>query len=329
VPRPWLSVIMPTYNGDRYLSLALESVLVQHDSDVEIIAVDDGSEDRTLDILRSYAARMPLQVLQHKHSGNWVATSNHGLAVAQAEHACILHQDDLWLLGRLAALRRLVEARSDMALILHATRFIGPQGEKLGTWRCPLPASENGLDPEFVVERLMVANFVAMPAPLFRRDLALQAGGMDESLWFLADWDLWLKLAAAGKSLYLPRTLAAFRIHGKSQTVQRTSHLRDLDQQYASLHKRHLEPWLRCSPERANVGRVAQAAWDLARNLTAHFHHQPTEWSRWLLGCTWLGFAGWHRLLRDSRIMERVAARLRLARSGQFKNQESGISQGS
>jgi len=51
-----------------------------------------------------------------------------------------------------------------------------------------------------VLQRLIVQNFLAVPAPLFRRELALQAGGMDESLWYAADWDLWLNLSPEARS---------------------------------------------------------------------------------------------------------------------------------
>ena len=53
--RPWLSVIMPTYNGAAYLSAALDSVLAQQDERIELIAIDDGSTDATVSILESYA----------------------------------------------------------------------------------------------------------------------------------------------------------------------------------------------------------------------------------------------------------------------------------
>ena len=57
---------------------------------------------------------------------------------------------------------------------------------------------------------------------MFLRESAVAAGGLDETLWYTADWDLWLKLAAAGPTVYLPRPLAAFRVHPESQTATRS-----------------------------------------------------------------------------------------------------------
>ncbi|HEV3260038.1 MAG TPA: glycosyltransferase, partial [Gemmataceae bacterium] len=217
--RPWLSVIMPTYNGDAYLAAALDSVCAQDDAAIEVIAVDDGSTDATVPLLESYAERLPLRIVRRGRIGNWVANTNHGLTLARAEHVCFLHQDDLWLSGRLAVVKRLLAQSPDAALLLHPSWYIGPDGRRLGMWRCPLPAGPGELEAEFVVERLLVQNFISMPAPVFRRETALAVGGLDESLWFTADWDLWLKLAATGPALYHPEPLSAFRIHPQSQTA--------------------------------------------------------------------------------------------------------------
>ena len=71
--QPWLSVVMPTYNGARYVQSALESVVAQEVGDFEFIAVDDGSTDGTLDLLRRYCDRLPMMVVERDHAGNWAA----------------------------------------------------------------------------------------------------------------------------------------------------------------------------------------------------------------------------------------------------------------
>ena len=64
MPTPWLSVIIPTYNGEAYLSSAMDSILTQGDSDIEAIVVDAGSTDATPSILQAYQHRLPLTLLQ-------------------------------------------------------------------------------------------------------------------------------------------------------------------------------------------------------------------------------------------------------------------------
>ena len=84
--QPWLSVVIPTYNGGRYLSRAfagIESVGRECD-DLEILVVDDGSTDSTLDIVRRFSRRLPIRLLSSERTGNWAANTNRALAEASA-----------------------------------------------------------------------------------------------------------------------------------------------------------------------------------------------------------------------------------------------------
>src|SRR6267378_2528993 len=168
---PWLSIVMPVWNGERYLREALESIRQEGTGGYEVIAVDDGSSDRSPEILREWERHLPLRHVARERGGNWVAATNAGLREARGDYVCFLHQDDLWLPGRLAAIRQ--EARHAPALILHPAVFIAADGSRLGTWRCPLPAGE--VEPPLFAERLIVQNFIAIPAPAFRREPALAA----------------------------------------------------------------------------------------------------------------------------------------------------------
>jgi Glycosyl transferase family 2 len=306
VSAPWLSVIMPTFNGAAYLPAALESVRAQAASGIELIAVDDGSDDGTVAALEEYGRILPLRVVRRARSGNWVAGSNHGLSLARSEYACFLHQDDLWLPGRVNLLRRAVEAAPDAALVVHPSWFVDERGDRLGLWRCPLPRGR--LDSQLVVERLIVQNFLAIPAPVFRRELALRAGGMDEALWYTADWDLWLTLARIGSVVHEPEPLAAFRVHAGSQTSQRTRDRAELRRQLEAVLRKHLPS---AAGGKDHVAAAAAFSVELNVALAGSLHRRRFGWGGLLKRFVSLGPRGWHRFLRDSRIAERVGARLR------------------
>src|SRR5689334_7383953 len=104
---PWLSVIVPAYNGARYLPAALDSIAAQRADDIEVIAVDDGSTDDSVDVLRQYAVRMNMTIVEKAHRGNWAACTNVGMAAARGRYFCWLHQDDFWQPRRLEVLREL------------------------------------------------------------------------------------------------------------------------------------------------------------------------------------------------------------------------------
>ncbi|HEY1263674.1 MAG TPA: glycosyltransferase, partial [Terriglobales bacterium] len=205
-----LSVIIPTRNGEQFIAKALESIRQQGDHEIEVVVIDDGSSDGTLQIVEQFKHALSIRQVATGGIGNWVAASNIGLRQASGDWACFLHQDDFWLPGRVAALRAEME-NPGVSLVIHNAIFVGPQGQRLGAWTCPLPPGT--VSPRRFVERLLVQNFIAMPSPIFRRKAALDCGAMDESLWYAADWDLWLRLGALGSVRFLPLALSAFRIH--------------------------------------------------------------------------------------------------------------------
>ncbi len=298
---PWLSVIMPVHNGERYLAEALRSVRAEGTDGYEVIAVDDGSSDSTSDILTEWEQLLPLRRLARRGGGNWVAATNAGLREARGEYVCFLHQDDLWLPGRLSSMR--AEAARGATLILHPALFIGPQGEKLGAWRCPLPNGD--VDSRLFLERLIVQNFVAIPTPVFAREAALRDGGLDESLWFTADWDLWFRLGRLQGIRYLTSPMAGFRVHPDSQTMVRND-LADRRRQYEAVVERHLNG----SP--APALRAARFSVEVNLALTARATGAPVSWRPLLGALSRLGPGDWARFLRDSRIVERVGSRLRV-----------------
>lgn len=309
--KPWLSVVMSTFNGESFLPMALASIRAQNDRGIEIVAVDDGSTDNTLLLLKEFARSFPLRIIQRQHAGNWVSNTNVGLCEAKGEFACFLHQDDLWLPGRLEALRGAVNEADDVRFWIHACQFIDPKGRTLGKWTCPLRDHDRGVEPARVLERLLVQNWIGIPAPLFRRKDALAIGGLDESLWYTADWDFWLKLAALGRTRYLQRPLACFRIHPFSQTVTRGRAHGAIQQQCRLVQERHFPLW-NSSPRRK---RLVRAVGDLATSVNGNFAERLSgvrlPW-RGLLTRFWrLGAEGWWRFGRDSRLMERLRARLR------------------
>src|SRR5688500_1197642 len=132
MPAPWLSVIMPVYNGESFLPRALESIAAQADPGVEVLALDDGSGDRSPEILKSWATRLPLRLSQSGRCGNWVAVTNRGLEMPAGESACFLHQDDAWLPDRLKAMRQVIASTPSGDFVVHATQYVDRQGRSLG-----------------------------------------------------------------------------------------------------------------------------------------------------------------------------------------------------
>jgi glycosyltransferase involved in cell wall biosynthesis len=303
---------MPTYNGGQFITAALESVGQQQDDRIELVIVDDGSTDHTLDIVRAFARVLPIRLITPGRMGNWVAASNLGLREATGDWACFLHQDDLWLPGRLERLRSEM-ANNQGAFIIHNAMYVGPDGQELGPWTCPFSASGAVPSNQFI-EHLLVQNFIAIPSPVFRRDAVICSGGLDEALWFSADWDLWLRLGALGPVCFIADTLSAFRVHPASQTAARKLQPNEWEQQLTTVLAKHLESWPIRGKLRASVKQVAMASIAVNSALSAASRGEPVKRAAVLLQLLALGPWGWHRYLRDSRIVQRVRSRLKVQR---------------
>jgi len=308
---PFLSVVMPVHNGENFIAAALESVRGQNAEGIELVVVDDGSTDRTVEIARDFAKSIAIRIISPGRIGNWVAATNLGLREATGEWVCFLHHDDLWLPGRIARLRAEMEKASG-PLILHNAMFVGPDGQKLGPWTCPL--AEGVVPSDQFVERLLVQNFIAIPSPVFRRSAVIESGGLDEALWYTADWDLWLRLGTMGPVLFIAETLSAFRVHPTSMTVARKLSPGEWEHQLSTVLARHLTGWAAGKRHRKSVERAARASIAVNCLLAAASRKEPVRPARASLQLLALGPLGWHRYLRDSRIVERVQSRLKVQR---------------
>lgn len=305
VKQPWLSVIIPTYNGSKYLASTLNSVVVQQDDQVECVVIDDGSTDNTLEIVEAYQDKLNITLVTKARQGNWVANTNHALSVARGKYACFLHQDDLWLEGRLENLKNAIAFHPNASLYLHDAVFIDSDGKPLGLWQCPFD-QERLVSLTEMKERLLIQNFIAIPAPIFHRETALEVGTLDSELWYTADWDFWLKLASQGDSYYIPKPLAAFRVHGDSQTIRRSSSIAEFRQQMRLVVTRYLnvEP-------KSEVAKVAFFSTEVNTTLAAIVHGKSPNLIKLGLDFLVLGPMGWRRYWQDSRIQERISARLK------------------
>ncbi len=303
-----LSVIIPTYNGEQFLAEALESICQQSDvSDIECVVVDDGSTDSTLSIIGKFLDKLTLVVVKKTGEKGWVSSTNLALQHARGVYSCFLHQDDIWLPNRLAVLRTLIKTYPLIDCFITSAQFVSANGRVLGNWTPKFNSLPRGLSTQDVLEVLLIQNVIAIPAPLFRTRTALDVGGLDESLWYTADWDFWLKLVSVGTAGYFPDKTVGFRIHQQAQTVKRSDNAGDFSLQMESVLLRHAEDvsvndvYRRAAnfSIRVNVvlASVLHGNWRIA---------YPFLWNGF-----WLDWKMLHTYWQNSCIAQRVMARVR------------------
>jgi glycosyltransferase involved in cell wall biosynthesis len=312
--RPWLSVVMPSHRGERWIDTALLSLAEEWARGIEVLLVDSGDTAAARDIAQTFSNRVRIRIFERRDLRSWHAKTNFGIEMAESEHVCWLGVDDVWLPGRAVAARAWIAAAPEAPLHFAPCEIIGNDGRKLGVWRCPLP-EEYPLESTFVSERLLVQNFVAAPAPIFRKDAWLNCGGLDETLWYTADWDMWLKLAARAPTYYHDEVTVGFRIHAASLTVTGSRDNIDFRRQMQTVLERHLHKLKTRSKATERAGRASIAInMALASAAAGNFSALPRAVSQVAL----LGPVGIRRYFRDSRIIERLMPRLRAKFTGSF-----------
>jgi hypothetical protein len=245
-----------------------------------------------------------------------MAKTNFGVEQAKGKWICMLHQDDLWLPNRSAELQNWLLNQPDAVMHLHPCYIVDEIGRRLGLWRCPLPADGSPVPAQLLYKRLLVQNFIGIPAPAIRRDAYLMVGGLDKALWYTADWDLYLKIASIGNICYHSTPLACFRVHRNSLTVLGSQDIQDFRKQHTAIVDRHIDKLLPDS--RTATLRISAASIEVNVALAAAVAGKFGAISKAIRSVLFLGPAGIARYLSYSRIVDRALPRLRAAVAARF-----------
>jgi glycosyltransferase involved in cell wall biosynthesis len=227
--RPEISVVIPTRNRRGLLSrAALRSALSQEEVDHEVIVVDDGSTDDTSAWLRELGEPR-LRVVRLEERRGVAAARNAGIDAARGVWVAFLDDDDLWSPRKLR--RQLDTAAAASADFVYA-RVVSVDEMGCARYAFPLP------DPMELPSKLLAAS--VLPAGcsnvIVRRELVRNVGGFDEELFQLSDWDLWIRLAWAGRAAACEDTLVGYLEHNENMLL---SDPRDVTRELAYLDLKH------------------------------------------------------------------------------------------
>jgi len=209
--QPLVSVIIPNYNYAEFVDKAIESVLSQTYKNIEIIVVDDGSTDNSLDILSSYSSEITL--ISQCNLGVSSAR-NAGLAKASGEYVCFLDSDDIWFSNKIEVqISHLLNNKKACVYggihffvgNIGVNKFIEPQ-YKGKLWRKYM------WNPGRSIVLLGCSNAI-LPT-----EIAKSVGGFDTRLSMSADWDFFRKVADLVEIEYDLRCLVGYRQHPKSMS---------------------------------------------------------------------------------------------------------------
>lgn len=241
---PRISVIMPVWNGEKYLRAAVDSILNQTLADLELIVIDDGSTDGTAEILRSYSDPR-LQVRRLEHAGIVVAL-NHGLACARSDWVARLDADDISLPHRLETQWQALAQRPKAVLCHTEVDFIGETEPTARRARLPRTRALTAL-------RLCYQCPIVHSSVLFHKPTALAVGGYLPEERHAEDFSLWGRMLERGEFIGLPERLVKFRLHPLSVSQQNLELQKALAQKIGTAHCRKFMGLDEAEARRANA----------------------------------------------------------------------------
>ncbi|MBL7129821.1 MAG: glycosyltransferase [Candidatus Omnitrophica bacterium] len=207
---PKVSVVIPAYNCERFISTAIESVLNQSYKDYEIIIVDDGSTDKTAEVIKQYSENI---IYIYQSNGGPSKARNTGVFNARGQYIAFLDQDDAWLPDKLKMQVSLLEENKDVRLAYTDTYILddksfanhNAQNKRSFQIRCPHRGE--------VLQDLFLDNFISTSSVMVYKECFKKVGMFDLFLPPIADYDRWLRIAALYKVDYIDKPLVKFRDH--------------------------------------------------------------------------------------------------------------------
>jgi GT2 family glycosyltransferase len=229
---PRVSVVMPVYNGEKYLTEAIVSVLGQTLEELELIAVDDGSQDRSLAILERVArADARVRVVVNERNLGSSAAVNRGWQLARSPYVARLDADDIALPGRLARQVDFLDAHPSVAAVGGGAITIDGTGRRISAKRYPT-------NHRAIRSTLLRHNCLSHPSVTMRRS-ALEAVGGYRFRCAAEDYDLWLRLSERFELATVPEPVILYRLHLHQLSVSSLEHMaRDALMVRAAAHAR-------------------------------------------------------------------------------------------
>lgn len=214
---PRVSVILPVFNGERYLGSALGSILAQTFRDLECIVVNDGSTDGTAALARSFADPR-LRLIEHERNLGIVASLNRGMSEAGGTYICRMDADDEALPDRIAKQAGFLDRNPHVALCGTNTVLIDASGREIGREMFPPSTGD-------IRRTIFVHNPFAHSSVMIRASILRQCGFYDPRFLHNEDYDLWLRIAADHDMANLPEPLIRRRVHETSISAARETEL--------------------------------------------------------------------------------------------------------
>jgi glycosyltransferase involved in cell wall biosynthesis len=212
---PTVCCIIPIFNGEKFLEECIESVFEQTYPGIEIICVNDGSTDRSEEILKNYLPRIRILTHQDNRNHGQAAAWNLGLKHTKAELIAFLDCDDKWYPNKIEEQARIFEEDSEVGLVYTNGHAIDENGKILYQL---LP---EGFKEENIPGEILLNCYIRAPSSTMVRRQILQRAGLFREDLQSTDHDMWVRVGEVSRFHYLPMCLMGYRMHRGQQSQKR------------------------------------------------------------------------------------------------------------
>ncbi len=211
---PAISVILPVYNGEKFVRSAIESILNQTFPDFELILIDDGSTDQTGEIIQSIQDER-IQLVEHTQNQGLISSLNQGIALARGEYVARMDADDISLPDRFERQVEFLRAHPRVGVLGNQVRFLNENLEQV-VWEYHFPSSHTE-----IAWKMMFMNVIPHPAVIVRRELLIEASGYNPEYATAEDYELWTRLILQTEFANLDEVLLLYRRHSATVSEQK------------------------------------------------------------------------------------------------------------
>ena len=212
---PLVSVIIPSYNYEEYISEAIESVLNQTFDDFELIIIDDASEDNSKKIIQLFDKKsIKIRSFFHKKNKGLAKTVNECIKKAKGKYISYFSSDDIWFKEKLEKQLEILEKDEDL-LVWSEGLIIDAQGNFTGELFTQMHSALNRKKSGDIFAELLKNNYICGLSLIYKKE-NLKDIRRDEHLKYLSDYKFLVDLAKEYKFYYIPEPLVMYRIHGRN-----------------------------------------------------------------------------------------------------------------
>ena len=209
---PLVSVVVPCYNHEKYVAQTIESVINQTYKNIELIVIDDGSKDNSVEVIQELADKYGFTFI-HRPNKGLSATLNEGVKLSNGKYFSAIASDDILMLDKIEKQVEFMEANPDYGMCYGKIVYFENSIEN--TLEYPNSNKEGWLFDDL----LNYGCFIPAPSTFMRKEVFENVGEYDESLW-IEDWDMWLRISQKYKIGYIDEYFAYYRKHDSNISSQ-------------------------------------------------------------------------------------------------------------